>query len=141
MLKEVEEFERLFTKALSERNLEVLVQLFRPPLPVFYPDGIKVDSGFPDISDGLSFLLDGMKKAGIVKAESEIMKVERRKGTGTISYLVTTRMLNSAGECMSTAVAKRFIEKGKDGYRITMLDIQKPAIGILNGKRNVRIIH
>ena len=98
MLKEVEEFERLFTKALSERNLEVLVQLFRPPLPVFYPDGIKVDSGFPDISDGLSFLLDGMKKAGIVKAESEIMKVERRKGTGTISYLVTTRMLNSAGE-------------------------------------------
>lgn len=141
MLSDVEKFEDQFTSALSQRNLEALLPLFRPPLPVFYPGGVKVDAVDADIRVGLSHLIIGMDRLRIERAISTIMKAERRKGTETIAYKVETRFTTASGEAKRTAIAKRFIEKGDDSYQITMLDVKQPAFGILNGEEKITILY
>lgn len=137
----VEDFEKRFTNALSAGDIDALIALVKPPLPVFYPDGVKVDVSFADVHDGLSHLIDGMKKLGIVKAVSTILHVDQRADSGAIAYLVETQMLDRSGKCLRTALAKRYLELGSDGYRMTMLDVQRVAIGILNGNRKYKFTH
>jgi hypothetical protein len=138
----VEDFENRFTDALSKGDIDSLIALIRPPLPVFYPEGVKVDVSYADVHDGLSHLVDGMRKLAIVRASSTILHVDQRADTGAIAYLVETQMLDRSGKCIRTALAKRYLELvGPEGYRMTMLDVQRVAIGILNGNRSYKFTH
>ncbi len=136
-----EEFEGRFVTALIAGDVDALVALFQPPLPVFFPGGVKVDVNSSDVYDGISFFVEGIRKFGVVRAEPKISHVRQRDATGAISYFVETRMFDRKGDCVRTALAWRFLEMGKDGYRITMQDVQQPAIGVSNGNRKLKFIN
>lgn len=136
-----EEFEGRFVAALNAGDIDALVSLFLPPLPIFFPGGIKVDAQYSDVHEGLAHFFKGMKELDIVRSESQISQVKQRDDTGAISYHVVTLMYDDAGNCLRTAIARRFLERTENGYRITMLDVQKPAIGVLNGNRKFKLIH
>lgn len=130
MFEEVEAFQARYAELMMAGDIERILTLYRPPLPVFFPGGLKVDATYSRIYENVKKQLEEAKKLGITRYEYEIFDIKKLREADVFSYSSEIQLYDDQGGLVTRGRNRRFLERMENGLVITLVEVIELAVPI-----------
>lgn len=108
---------------LLARDVSRLTELFRAPLPIYHPRGLKVVTSSADLRGGVEKIARGMDDIGVGDVSIRVLEAEEPVRAGHLTATVEIRYFDQAGQALRRSRIRYFIhDDERDGLVIVMLE-------------------
>ena len=137
MLNQTESFVETQMHRIVAGEVEGLLEVYTPPLPIFYPGGVLMHEKSEDVRRFLLSLNSFFRENGISRIATRVLDVSVKKGTGTICCRLELRCVNSDEAILLEKNVTYYLEPATTDYKVVMLECDDTSIAEITMRNEV----